>query len=76
LGAFQFVVLAKLRAAQLIRGCIPKIKGTHKATITAQVEVAQGKVMQVFAAPAVLGEPRDDISVPPLEDAPVLVGRT
>ena len=53
MGAFQFVVLSTLRAAQLIRGCRPRIEGLHKATLTAQLEIAEGKVVQVFAAPAV-----------------------
>jgi DNA-directed RNA polymerase subunit K/omega len=53
-GAFQFVVLAALRAAQLTRGCIPRVDGTHKATVTAQFEIAQGKVTQMERAPAVV----------------------
>ena len=56
-GAFQFVVLATLRAAQLTRGCLPKVVSTHKHTVTAQVEVAEGKVTQFFATPAVVAEP-------------------
>jgi hypothetical protein len=40
LGAFQFVVLASLRAAQLVRGCTPRVAVGHKHTITAQLEVA------------------------------------
>lgn len=47
IGAFEFVVLATLRAAQLIRGCRPLVDGSHKATVTAQVEVAEGKVGNV-----------------------------
>ena len=54
-GAFQFVVLASLRAAQLTRGCTPRVDGAHKATVTAQVEVAEGKVMQMAAATPTLG---------------------
>jgi hypothetical protein len=50
-GAFQFVVLASQRAAQLTRGCLPRIAGTHKATVTAQVEIAQGKVLQMTTSP-------------------------
>ena len=46
-GAFQFVILASLRAAQLMRGCVPRVEGLHKAIVTAQVEVAEGKVIQV-----------------------------
>ena len=74
-GAFQFVVLARLRAAQLIRGCRPRVDGLHKATVIAQLEVAAGKVMQAFDPPAVVGEPVDNGSAP-AEDAPALVHTT
>jgi|SoimicmetaTmtLPB_FD_contig_31_7267309_length_550_multi_2_in_0_out_0_1 DNA-directed RNA polymerase subunit K/omega len=47
MGAFEFVVLATLRAAQLMRGCLPRVDGTHRPTITAQCEVAEGKVTQM-----------------------------
>ena len=57
IGAFQFVILATLRAAQLMRGCRPRIDGAHKATVMAQFEVAEGKVMQVPAATATLATP-------------------
>jgi DNA-directed RNA polymerase subunit K/omega len=56
MGAFQFVVLSTLRASQLIRGCRPLIPGTHKAIITAQVEVAAGMVRQLVVPPSVVGE--------------------
>ncbi len=59
MGAFQFVVLATLRAAQLMRGCIPRVDGIHKSTVVAQMEVSAGKVTQASAAPApseVIGE--------------------
>jgi hypothetical protein len=56
MGAFQFVILSTLRAAQLIRGCRPLIAGTHKAIITAQVEVAAGMVRQLAVPPAIVGE--------------------
>lgn len=45
-SAFEFVVLAGLRAAQLIRGCTPRVEGTHKVITTAQIEVAAGKVVR------------------------------
>jgi DNA-directed RNA polymerase subunit K/omega len=45
-GAFEFVVLSALRAAQLLRGCLPIIDpGDHRPTVTAQLEVAGGHVM-------------------------------
>jgi DNA-directed RNA polymerase subunit K/omega len=49
IGAFQFVVLAALRAVQLARGCRPRVDGIHKNTVIAQLEVAQGKVTQATA---------------------------
>ena len=58
LGAFQFVVLATLRAAQLMRGCRPRIDSTHKTIVTAQFEVAEGKVkaMDAESLPSVTEE--------------------
>lgn len=70
-GAFQFVVLATLRAQQLTRGCRPRVDGIHKHTVTAQVEVAEGKVRQMPATPVVAAEP---VGISPtVEDLPVLV---
>ena len=43
-SAFEFSVLSGLRAAQLMRGCLPRVEGIHKNTIIAQLEVAAGKV--------------------------------
>jgi len=44
IGKFEFVRLAALRTAQLMRGCTPRVDGCRKMTTTAQREVAQGKV--------------------------------
>lgn len=44
MGKFHFVVLAALRAAQLKRGCTPLVDGDHKATVTAQYEIGEGKI--------------------------------
>ena len=57
MGAFHFSVLATLRAAQLVRGCRPRVEGIHKATVMAQLEVAGQKVQQLLAVTA-------DASVP------------
>jgi DNA-directed RNA polymerase subunit K/omega len=47
-GKFEFVVLATLRAAQLMRGCIPKIATNgHKHTVIALLEVAGGAIAEV-----------------------------
>jgi hypothetical protein len=65
-GAFKFVVLATLRAAQLTRGCLPKVGGGHKHAVTAQVEVAEGKITQFFDTPAVAAKPVG--TLPAVED--------
>jgi hypothetical protein len=54
-GTFEFVILASLRAAQLMRGCRPKIDAVHKNTVTAQLEVSQGKVS---------AQPHDAVAAP------------
>jgi DNA-directed RNA polymerase subunit K/omega len=43
-GALEFAVVSGLRAAQLMRGCAPRIVSTHKVIMTAQMEVAAGLV--------------------------------
>jgi DNA-directed RNA polymerase subunit K/omega len=43
-NAFEFVVIAALRAQQLMKGCVPLLDGEHKATTMAQMEVLAGKV--------------------------------
>jgi hypothetical protein len=50
IGTFEFVVVASLRAAQLTRGCLAKVTGSHKATVLAQLEVSQGRVAATFGA--------------------------
>ena len=53
MNAFEFVVLSSLRAAQLMRGCTPRVNTSQKMIMTAQLEVAHGKVgMPVPAVPA------------------------
>ena len=46
-GKFEFVRVAALRTAQLMRGCTPRVAGGGKPTTTAQREVACGKVASV-----------------------------
>jgi DNA-directed RNA polymerase subunit K/omega len=50
MGAFEFVVLASLRTAQLMRGCVPEIPGDHKHAVTAQCEIAAGLVTNTRTA--------------------------
>ena len=52
MGAFEFVAIAALRAAQLARGCRPKIDGDHTRAVFAQLEVAGGKVAHAANATA------------------------
>jgi hypothetical protein len=49
-NAFEFVVLSGLRAAQLMRGCTPRVVSNHKVITTAQMEVAEWKVVRAPAA--------------------------
>ena len=67
IGAFEFVILSALRAAQLMRGCIPKVESAHKVTTTAQWEVAAGKIVNTYGTAA----PRPLVAPP--APAPVLV---
>jgi DNA-directed RNA polymerase subunit K/omega len=45
MNAFEFAVLSSLRAAQLSRGCTPRVAQSAKVTIIAQQEIAEGKVL-------------------------------
>jgi len=57
LGILEFTVMAGLRSAQLVKGCVPLVEvGTHKKTTTALMEVAARKierVAKVIAEPVV-----------------------
>ena len=46
MGKFEFVRLATLRTAQLMRGCTPRVAAALKRTTTAQREVAGGMVVR------------------------------
>ena len=50
MNTFEFVVLSALRAAQLQRGCTPRVEQSAKKSVTAQREVAEGKVLAVHVA--------------------------
>ena len=53
MGSYMFAVLASLRAAQLMRGCLPRVEHTtNKATVVARTEVAQRRTSAVPAAGA------------------------
>ena len=44
MGAFEFVVVAALRVAQLRRGCAARVDGHHSNAVQAQREVSAGWV--------------------------------
>jgi DNA-directed RNA polymerase subunit K/omega len=45
MSAFEFAVVAGLRAAQLHRGCTPRVERREKIAVTAQHEVAERKIL-------------------------------
>ena len=45
-SAFEFAVISGLRAGQLARGCTPRVPRAEKIAITAQREVAAGKILR------------------------------
>jgi DNA-directed RNA polymerase subunit K/omega len=45
MNVFEFVVLSALRAAQLQRGCTPRVDQSAKLAVTAQHEVAERKIL-------------------------------
>ena len=50
-NAFEFVVVSALRAAQLMKGCTPRVPAGYKHIVTAQLEVAAGKVSKIVEEP-------------------------
>jgi DNA-directed RNA polymerase subunit K/omega len=51
INAFEYVIISALRAAQLMRGCTPRVVAADKAVVTARREVAQGLVTRLPAEP-------------------------
>jgi len=49
MNAFEFAVVSGLRAAQLHRGCTPRVERCAKVAVTAQHEVAERKVLRMLA---------------------------
>jgi len=49
--AFEFVTVAVLRAQQLMKGCVPRLEGEHKAITMAQMEVSSGKIAREVPDP-------------------------
>ena len=57
MNAFEFSVLAGLRAAQLNRGCVPRVDPSKKIAVTAQNEIAQFKVRRLVEIDGAPSEP-------------------
>ena len=51
INAFEFAVLSGLRAAQLQRGCTPRVTQSEKVAVTAQHEIADRKVVRSTNGP-------------------------
>ena len=59
MNVFEFVVLSALRAAQLQRGCTPRVLPSEKVAVTAQHELAEGKIVRCVDTAASNPEPID-----------------
>ena len=59
MNAFEFAVVSGLHAAQLHRGCTPRVEECEKVAVTAQHEVAERKVLAT-RAPAVALSPSNN----------------
>jgi DNA-directed RNA polymerase subunit K/omega len=57
INAFEFVVLCGLRAAQLQRGCTPRVPPSPKVAVTAQHELAERKILRSSQTAASTPEP-------------------
>ena len=51
INKFEFAIISSLRAAQLMRGSIPRVVSGHKVIMTAQLEVASGMVVRLPVDP-------------------------
>jgi len=72
LNAYEFVVVASLRAQQLLAGCTPRLTGDHSPAMMAQMEVAGGLVKNVSdGKPAAKVSGEGEIAPPPAESEPV-----
>ena len=56
LNPYEFVVVAALRAQQLLAGCTPSLPGDHSPATMAQMEVAGGHIARAGS---------DDLARPP-----------
>jgi hypothetical protein len=59
MNGFEFSVLSGLRAAQLQRGCTPRVPPSDKIALTPQHELAERKIVRCTATATVNSEPVD-----------------
>lgn len=59
MNRFEFAVLSGLRAAQLHRGCVPRVEHANKVAVTAQQEIAERKVLRVEETETPSSEPTE-----------------
>jgi hypothetical protein len=59
MNAFEFSVLSGLRAAQLLRGCTPRVPPSENAATTAQRELAERKIARCADTAGPHSEPVD-----------------
>lgn len=74
LNPYEFVVVASLRAQQLLAGSTPRLAGDHSPATMAQMEVANGLVKNVAGVGDGPGEPAVNVDEPqpdPPEENPV-----
>jgi DNA-directed RNA polymerase subunit K/omega len=71
-NAFEFAVLAGLRALQLARGCTPRVNGSSKLAVIAQREIAERKVVRASPSNGAAGEPPPEAGEAGLADDLVL----
>ena len=57
MNAFEFAVLAGLRATQLQRGCTPRVPPSEKVAVTAQHEVTGRQIVRCGDTAATHSEP-------------------
>jgi DNA-directed RNA polymerase subunit K/omega len=60
MNAFEFAVLSGLRAAQLQRGCTPRVPPSEKVAVTAQHELAERKILRCADSTPPSSEPVAD----------------
>jgi DNA-directed RNA polymerase subunit K/omega len=60
MNAFEFAVLSGLRAAQLQRGCTPRVPPSEKVAVTAQHELAERKILRCADSTPPQSEPAAD----------------